>query len=263
MLALSRTTILQYLKEAPMQQKTRAVLNFQVGVLVYDGTTKALRHQEHMPKNLKYRNVTVSGLPTAGASTLGMALAKVLGWEYFSGGDFMRQYAINKGLFDSSTTAHHDATIYSDKFDRQVDFGMRKTLKSKRGKILDSWISSFMAQGIDGTLKILVLCSNDALRVDRIVNRDNLTVEEAKRHIFEREKKNVEKWSRMYAKQWKEWVVDTGLVDESKPTWFWYPELFDLTIDTYHNSKQETLKKALEKLGFKKTIDYQGIFAAQ
>jgi cytidylate kinase len=216
-----------------------------------------------MKQNLKYKNITISGLPGAGSSTLGKALANVLNWDYFSGGDFMRQYAIKKGLFDKNNKTHHDATVYADAFDRHVDSRMRKTLKTKSGKILESWISSFMAQGIEGVLKILVFCSDDAIRVDRIVNRDNLTINQAKKHLFEREEKNLEKWRRMYKRQWQEWIVNKGLVSKKKPIWFWYPELFDLTIDTYKNSKEETLKKALYKLGYKAPIaNYEKIFAS-
>ena len=209
---------------------------------------------------LNYRNITISGLPGAGSSTLGKALAKVLKWKYFSGGDFMRAYAIEKGLFDGKNKTHHDATVYGDDFDRRVDFGMRKTLQKKSARILDSWLSSFMAQQVDGVLKILVYCSRNVIRVDRIVNRDNLTIKQAKEHIFKREKKNVEKWQRMYSKQWQEWVVDKNVVAKDKKIWFWYPKMYDICINTYKNSKKETLKLALKKLGFKGKINYNGMF---
>jgi len=201
--------------------------------------------------DLKYQNITISGLPAAGSSTLGRALAKTLGWDYFSGGDFMRAYAIKKGLFDKNNHFHHDATVYSDDFDKKVDFGMRQTLKKKKGKILDSWLSGFMAQNIKGVLKVLVYCSDDAIRVDRLVNRDNLTIDEAKKHIFAREEKNLKKWQRMYQEQWQKWVVRKGKVGAKKPIYFWYPAIYDLTIDTFKFSKEETLKKVLDKLGFK------------
>lgn len=202
-----------------------------------------------MQRAYKYRNVTISGLPGAGSSTLGRGLAKSTGWKYFSGGDFMRAYAIKNGLIDNNNKAHHDATVYSEEFDRKVDFGVRRTLKTERGKIIESWISSFMAQGIEGVLKILLYCTDDAVRVDRIVNRDNLTIQDAKKHVFEREKKNVEKWRKMYESQWQKWVVKTGTVDKGKPVWFWHPKLFDITIDTYQHSREETLKRALKGLG--------------
>lgn len=210
--------------------------------------------------SVKYKNITISGLPGAGSSTLAKALARVLGWRYFSGGDFMRAYAIEKGLFDGNQSIHHDATIYSDDFDRQVDFYMRETLKKKSKRILDSWLSGFMAQGIKGVLKVLVYCSNDAIRVDRLVNRDNLTVEQAKIHIFEREKKNLNKWRRLYRQEWQKWVVDKNIIERGKEIWFWYPRMYDLTIDTFKHSKEETLRIVLSKLGVKKKVDLKKIF---
>lgn len=213
------------------------------------------------PVNLRYQNLTISGLPGAGSSTLGRALQKALGWKYFSGGDFMRQYAINKGLFDAKTKTHHTATVYDENFDRQVDYGMRETLSKKRGNILDSWLSGFMAQNLSQNLKILVYCSNDKIRVDRIANRDNITIPEAKVHIFAREQANNAKWAKMYQPEWDEWVIKTEKLSRKKPIWFWYPELYDLCLDTYTNSKQETLKIVLKKLKYPQDIDCRKIFA--
>lgn len=173
----------------------------------------------------------------------------------------MRAFAVKHGLINPQDRSHHDATIYDEDFDRQVDFGMRETLMTQPHQILESWLSSFMALGIPRILKILVTCSADAVRVDRIVNRDNLTVDEAKRHVFERERKNLKKWRAMYAKEWQAWVVDQGLVSRTKPIWFWYPELYDLTIDTFTSSKAETLKLALEKLGRVLDFDADTVFA--
>ncbi len=194
-------------------------------------------------KKLKYKNITISGLPGAGSSALGKKMAKKLGWEYFSGGDFMREHAIKEGLFDKDNSLHHEATVYGDDFDREVDHGMRKTLQTKRGKVLDSWLSGFVAQGVKGVLKILVYCDSDAVRVDRIVNRDGVDIKTAKEHIFDRELKNIAKWKKMYKKEWKEWVGG-GKID------FYNRRLYDLCIDTYSLSREETLKKALKFLGY-------------
>ncbi|OGY17020.1 MAG: hypothetical protein A2785_01980 [Candidatus Chisholmbacteria bacterium RIFCSPHIGHO2_01_FULL_49_18] len=205
-----------------------------------------------MRKLVGYRNITISGLPGAGSTTLGKSLSAVIGWKFFSAGEFMREYAIKKGIIDGVRKLHHDATIYDEKLDRQVDFGMRQALKTKTGQIFESFLSGFMAQGIAGTLKILIYCSVDSVRVDRIVNRDNVSVREAKDHIFAREQKNANKWRKIYKREWQEWVVTEGIVDKTKPIWFWYPNLYDLTIDTYKNSKEETLKLALRALGAEK-----------
>lgn len=196
----------------------------------------------------KYRNVTVSGLPGAGSSTLGVQVAKATGWKYFSGGDFLRAYAIEQGWFDDENKLHHDQSIMPDDADRLVDFGMREKVEKGKGNVLDSWLSGFMVQGVEGVLKVLVKCSDDAIRIDRIVNRDEVDVSEAKRHIFDREEKNRVKWERMYAKEWKEWVVDKGILSGDKEIDFWHPSLYDLLIDTYSKSKEESLDLVLERL---------------
>ncbi len=201
---------------------------------------------------MNYKNITVSGLPGAGSSTLAKTLAEVLNWQYFSGGDFMRAHAIEKGLFDSTEKSHHDATIYDDDFDRQVDYKTREAVNEGEGNIIDAWISGFMAQGIKDTLKILVFCSSDDIRIDRIVNRDNVSIEDAKRNIFDREAKNLAKWQRLYEKEWQDWVVSKHPFFVGKPIYFWYPQLYDLCLDTYGLGPQESLNAVLKVLNFKK-----------
>jgi cytidylate kinase len=202
-------------------------------------------------RRLNYANITVSGLPGAGSSTLAQSLSEKLGWELFSGGDFMRQEALKRGLFQENGGLHHDATHYDDEFDRSVDFRMRKTLQNKQGNILEAWISGFMAQGVPNTLKVLVICSEPAIRVDRVVNRDTVDIKEAKKHVFEREAKNLEKWRRLYAQEWAEWVVGAGNSRPDKPIYFWYPQLYDLVLDTYSLSPEQTVNSVLRKLGHK------------
>jgi cytidylate kinase len=110
---------------------------------------------------MEYHNITISGLPGCGSTTLLNNLKKELlvdGWQGFSGGDFMRAYAAEKGLFNAKSKLHHDASHYEDDFDRKIDYGMRERLTTEKHWILESWISSFMAQEVPGVLKILLIC---------------------------------------------------------------------------------------------------------
>lgn len=200
---------------------------------------------------MAYRNVTISGLPGGGSTTLLRLLKEKLGpegWQGFSGGEFMRAYAIEKGLFQEDRGLHHSAAAYDEEFDRKIDFGMRDKLTNENKWIVESWLSGFLAQGVPGVLKVLVYCSDDAVRIDRIVNRDDVTVEEAKEHIHKRYQTNLEKWSRMYGKEWEEWVVGAGRADAGEKIDFWKPSLYDLAIDTYSTSREETLDKVLNAL---------------
>jgi cytidylate kinase len=200
---------------------------------------------------IKYKNITISGLPGSGSTTLLALLKDELkfeGWTGFSGGEFMRQYAVEKGLYDDTQKIHHDAEAYGDEFDRQVDLDVRRKLKSQKKWIIESWLSGFLAQGLKGVLKVLVNCSQDSVRVDRIVNRDKVSVEEAKTHINRRYQTNLAKWSRLYNKEWQEWVVAAGKASPDEAIDFWKPELYDLVIDTYSNNQQQTLNKVLDAI---------------
>ena len=198
-----------------------------------------------------YQNITISGLPGSGSTTLLNLLREELkldGWHGFSGGEFMRAYAAEKGLFDNTKRIHHDASHYEDDFDRKVDYGMRDKLQHEVHWILESWLSGFLAQQVPHTFKILMVCSDDAVRIDRVVNRDQISVAEAKQHILGRYETNLKTWRRLYAQEWQEWVVKPGTLPATTPIDFWHPDLYDLVIDTFSTTKSETKRIVLDVL---------------
>jgi len=199
----------------------------------------------------RYQNVTISGLPGGGSTTLLRLLKEELkleGWRGFSGGEFMRAYALEKGLFTEKEGMHHDSRHYEDDFDRKIDMGMREKLTTESQWIIESWLSGFLAQGVPDVLKVLVYCSEDSIRIDRVVNRDNISVQEAKENMRERYEANLSKWARMYKDEWTKWVVEPGTMPADEPINFWRPELYDVVIDTYSSSQEETLQAVLDHL---------------
>lgn len=187
-------------------------------------------------KTLKYSSIAISGKPGAGRSTLLKNLKEyltALGWEFFSGGDWSRQFAIKAGRQDPNDPKHHKATDYGEEIDHQIDAAMREKISDPQVHLaIESWIAGWNARGLPHVLKVLLMC-DDALRIDRIVNRDNITVEDAKLHLRDRESENLAKWQRMY-----------GVND------FWDPKYYDLVINTYSHSPQETLNLVLQALGY-------------
>ena len=142
---------------------------------------------------------------------------------------------------------------YEDDFDRQVDMGMREKLTGQEKWIIESWLSGFLAQGVPGILKILMICSDDAVRIDRIVNRDQVTADDAKQNMEERYQKNLAKWARMYSTEWHEWVVGAGKANPDEPIDFWKPDLYDCVIDTYSMNQQQALEVVLNAIKTKQT----------
>jgi len=192
--------------------------------------------EPQLPVKLKYSSIAISGRPGAGRSTLLKNLIPIvtpLGWETFSGGDFSRKFAIEAGKHAENDPKHHLATDYSDDVDHQIDAAMREKLSDPNTHVaVESWIAGWNMRGLPHVLKVLLMC-DDALRIDRVVNRDNLSVEDAKTHLRDREDANMGKWERMY-----------------KVTDFWDPKYYDLVINTYSHGPKETLNLVLQALGY-------------
>lgn len=179
-----------------------------------------------------YRNLTISGKIGVGSTTLYNSLKEKLaplGWTFFSGGEFMRDYAITNHLIDKNGP-HHPATAYSDEVDIKMDTEMARRLKEESKLAIEADLAGFMARDIPHVLRILLVC-DDILRIDRLVNRDHMTVDEAKQHIKNRERINTEKWTRLYGKYH-----------------YWDPKFYTLVIDTYRSSPHETLNQVLREL---------------
>lgn len=180
------------------------------------------------PVILPFHAITVSGRVASGATTLSFGLAKVFNWELYNGGEIYRQYAKEIGIPLERTD------LSSDEYHLKLDDHIKKKLRTEKNLIIESWLSGFDAQGIDGVFKIFVDCSDFSLRVDRLVNREKMTIEAAKKHLTTREEENLKKWKKMY-----------GTRD------IWNPKLYDLIIDTYHHGPTETLNFTLNAIGYK------------
>ena len=181
--------------------------------------------------SLPFNNIAISGRVASGATTLSRGLAKVLSWNLYNGGEIYRQYAREKGIPLERTD------LSMDEYHLELDNYIKKKLKSEKHLIIESWLAGFDAQGIAGVYKIFVDCSDFSLRVDRLVNRENMTIRQAKDHLLKRESENLKKWKKLY-----------GTTD------FWNPKLYDLVLDTYKYGPTETLNLDLFSLGLTQKI---------
>lgn len=182
------------------------------------------------PIQSHYQNITISGQIAAGTTTLLNNLKPHLapkGWHFFSGGSFVREYSAQHNI------SLEDAAMRGDDFAKKLDGEITHRLQTETQVVIESWLAGFNAQGIDNVLKVLLVCSDESIIIDRVVNRDHVTVEEAKKHIQARTEANIAKWQRLYG-------------DHD----FWDPKYYDLVIDTYSNGPIETVELVLEKLGF-------------
>lgn len=180
--------------------------------------------------HLKYDKVTISGKFAVGTTTLSAHLKDILDWEYINAGAIQRDYDRRHHIHENK----RGALARPDNHEREIEAMALQLLKQKKNLIYEAWLAGFVARDIKGILKVLLVCPNDAVRIDRVVNRENTTVEQAKSWIHQRESENLVKWKKLY-----------GDYD------FWDPKYYDLVIDTYSSGPMETVGKVLDKLGFK------------
>lgn len=183
------------------------------------------------------KNITVSGRIGSGATTLAKKLSEILGWEMLEGGTIMRRIQSEVGAGVSETNKR------PDHFDLEYEEKVKKILKEESHRIIQSHLAGFDAQGIEKVYKIMVVCEDEEgndkkdIRIDRLVNRDKVSIDEAKKEVADREEKNLEKWRRLYAENDQEWI-------------YWNKDYYDLIINTYSHNQEETLQHALTALGY-------------
>jgi len=179
--------------------------------------------------NLNYKNVTISGGVAVGKNTLLETLKSKLvpvGFSFTSGGQLLRDF--------TKEYIQPTANLAPDEFHHQLD---KRTINllDKGYIVIEAWLAGFMARKRNDTLRVLLTCNNDALRIDRVVNRDKVSIEQAKTYIKEREESNFKEWRRIYG--------DFN---------FFSPDYYHLTIDTYSHGPQETAERVLKALGYEK-----------
>ena len=181
------------------------------------------------------RNITVSGRIGSGATTLAHGLADHFGWEMLDGGKIMRKIQAELGAGIEQTSKRPDS------FDLEYEEKIKSMLHHESNHIIQSHLAGFDAQGIDGVFKFFVVCEDRDgsdkvdVRIDRLVDRDGISNEQAKHEVQERDKQNLEKWRRLYAHDDQNWF-------------YWDTKYYDAVINTYSHNHEGSLKLALDAL---------------
>lgn len=99
---------------------------------------------------------------------------------------------------------------------------------------MEGWLAGFIAQGIPGVLKVILICQDEE-RIIRFAKRENVSLEVAGKEIKIREENLFNKWKRTYGRE-----------D------FFDPKYYDLVIDATCLKTREVLDLVLEKIGVEK-----------
>lgn len=182
----------------------------------------------------KIRIITISGRIGAGSTTLARNLAKHLNWKHIEGGEIFWE-AVRKKMGLAPEETH----LRPDEEDVLFDQQLKKILAEDEKIVLETKLAGYNSQGLDDVFRILVVCNDKnetdqtQIRIDRLVNREGISVDEAKNEVNEREKNDLEKWRKLYANGDFNWVY----FDE---------KYYDLVINTFASNSDQALKQVIE-----------------
>jgi cytidylate kinase len=181
------------------------------------------------------RIITVSGRIASGSTTLAKHLAHYLGWKHMEGGEIFWEAVRSKLGLQAK-----DTNLRPDEEDLLFEEKQKEILAKYHHLVLESKLAGFCAQGIPDVFKIGVVCEDKdggdqaQIRIDRLVNREEVSVEEAKAEVLEREENDLAKWRKLYANNDSEWV-------------YWDKNFYNLVVNTFTHNQEESLKLVLEK----------------
>jgi len=145
--------------------------------------------------------ICISGLPGCGKSTVAKKLAQKYRLKYISGGDALKELAVEAGFKPSGEDWWEteegrrflNKRLEDPDFDKRVDEKLIEA--AKQGEvILDSWTMPWL---FDEGFKIWLDASLE-VRASRAAKRDKISLEKAKELIMEREEKTREIYRKLY-----------------------------------------------------------------
>ena len=159
--------------------------------------------------------ITVSGPAGSGKSTLAESLADALDYEHVSGGDIFRALAEERNMtpLELNKQAEDDADI-----DLDLDRRLRTIAEDRDDVVLESRLAGWMA-GDHADLK-LWLDAPLAVRADRISQRENKPIEQAKTETQERGESEAQRYEEYYGID----IDDLSIYDLAINTARWGPQ---------------------------------------
>jgi len=168
--------------------------------------------------------ITIFGMAGTGKTSSGKEVAKRLGYEFFSGGDFARETAKNLGV---SINELDELSKTDSKYDIERD-----RIIAEFGRTHDNFVveARLAWHFIPDSFKICFICDFDE-RTQRIASREKKDIEVVREETKHREDSIYDRFDRYY-----------GIKD------FENEKHFDLIIDTENTSFEKVVEEIIMKV---------------
>ncbi len=144
--------------------------------------------QRRSSNDVVYMIIAVAGLTGSGKNTLGEKLAERLNYRLVcpTFKDLAEKEGISLMEFQKKATKDPD-------IDKKFD-AVLKEQAAKGNCVVTTWLGPWM---VEPDIRIWVYLSDD-IRLQRIANRDKISVASAKQHMKERDDNNRKRYSKLY-----------------------------------------------------------------
>ncbi|OGE14472.1 hypothetical protein A3F00_00550 [Candidatus Daviesbacteria bacterium RIFCSPHIGHO2_12_FULL_37_11] len=173
---------------------------------------------------MNFKNIAISGDTGTGKTTLAKKLAKKLGWQHLSTGEYFRKWHGEHGIPLEKTGE------IPEEVDKEIDFGYQTKMQDEEHIIFESRLSGWLSKNFPFVFRIICITDFE-VAMERVSKRDRISIEEAKEKSQERSKALQEKFENLY-----------GVKN------FLDPEYFNLVVDTTNMDPLETLEFVLDAL---------------
>lgn len=172
--------------------------------------------------------ITVSGLPGSGTTTLSRLLAEYYDLELVSSGEIFRKMAKERGmsLSEFGALAERDPSI-----DLDIDKNQKAIIHSRENIILESRLAGHMAQGRPNVLKVWIKAPI-LTRVKRIQRREkSISFDEELKKTVERERSETLRYKNYYGIDITDLSIYDIVIDSEKWNQYQTLDILRVAID--------------------------------
>ena len=140
--------------------------------------------------------ITISGHPGSGTSTLVSSICEAKGWNSLNGGEIFRQEAKNRNLSlrQFGRMCSEDLSI-----DRSLDEILKSKMSDPNGpEVMESRLSGWWAHLLELDCVRLWLDVNESVRAERVVSRENISLNEALSNNRKRSDVDLARYQELY-----------------------------------------------------------------
>ncbi|HOW15354.1 (d)CMP kinase [Methanosarcina sp.] len=172
--------------------------------------------------------ITVSGLPGSGTTTISRLLAECYDLELVSSGEIFRKMAKERGmsLAEFGALAERDPSI-----DLEIDKNQKSIIHSRENIILESRLAGHMAQGRPNVLKVWIKAPI-LTRVKRIQKREkSVSFDDELKKTVEREKSEAFRYKNYYGIDITDLSIYDIVIDSEKWNQYQTLDILRIAID--------------------------------